>query len=58
MSNASRSKTGMELALHGVFVNNALSDSCPIVSDEYNRLKSLMMETENMSGGISNAESN
>jgi len=34
---------GIIVALHGVCVNNALSDSCSIVSDEYNRLKRLSM---------------
>ena len=49
---------GVVVALHGVFVITVLSDSCPIVSDEYNRLKSLTIKTEKMSGGISNVESN
>ena len=36
---------GVVVALHGVFVITVLSDSCPIVSDEYNRLKSLTIKT-------------
>jgi len=49
---------GVIVALHGVFVITVLSDSCPIVSDEYNRLKSLTIKTEKMSGGISNEKPN
>jgi len=49
---------GIIIALHGVCVNNALSDSCLIVSDEYNRLKGLAIEAEKMSGGTSSEENN
>ena len=49
---------GLVVALHGVSVNIGLSDSCPIVADEYNRLKGFAIVAEKMNGGISSEENN
>ena len=49
---------GLIVALHGVSVNIALSDSCLTVSDEYYRLKCIAIEAEKMNGGISSEKNN
>jgi len=49
---------GLAVALHGVSVNSALSDTRPHVADEYNRLKGFAMIVEKMNGGEASEKNN